>query len=98
MAKFEVNEELVRKLADLLQETGLNEIEYEANNQRIRVARGGGAVRVSWLTNGHRRRGRSVRRPRCTGRSVLPRLSDRSGVCRFAESRPAPKSARSELT
>ncbi|NIA68771.1 acetyl-CoA carboxylase, biotin carboxyl carrier protein [Pelagibius litoralis] len=44
MAKFEVNEELVRKLADLLQETGLNEIEYEINNHRIRVAKGAGAV------------------------------------------------------
>lgn len=44
MAKFEVNEELVRKLADLLQETGLNEIEYEVNNHRIRVAKGAGAV------------------------------------------------------
>ena len=40
MAKFEVSEELVRKLADLLQETGLNEIEYEVNNHRIRVAKG----------------------------------------------------------
>jgi acetyl-CoA carboxylase biotin carboxyl carrier protein len=39
MAKFEVNEELVRKLADLLQETGLTEIEYEVNNHRIRVAK-----------------------------------------------------------
>lgn len=39
MAKFEVNEELVRKLADLLQETGLSEIEYEVNNHRIRVAK-----------------------------------------------------------
>jgi acetyl-CoA carboxylase biotin carboxyl carrier protein len=39
MAKFDVNEELVRKLADLLQETGLTEIEYEVNNQRIRVAK-----------------------------------------------------------
>ncbi len=38
--KFEVNEELVRKLADLLQETGLNEIEYEVNDHRIRVAKG----------------------------------------------------------
>jgi acetyl-CoA carboxylase biotin carboxyl carrier protein len=39
MAKFDVNEELVRKLADLLQETGLTEIEYEVNDQRIRVAK-----------------------------------------------------------
>ena len=39
MAKFEVNEELVRKLADLLQETGLTEIEYEVDKHRIRVAK-----------------------------------------------------------
>jgi len=44
MAKFEVNEELVRKLADLLQETGLNEIEYEVNNHRIRVAKNAGVA------------------------------------------------------
>jgi acetyl-CoA carboxylase biotin carboxyl carrier protein len=39
MAKFQVNEELVRKLADLLQETGLTEIEYEVDDYRIRVAK-----------------------------------------------------------
>ncbi|MGF1591647.1 MAG: acetyl-CoA carboxylase biotin carboxyl carrier protein [Kiloniellaceae bacterium] len=44
MAKFEVNEELVRKLADLLQETGLSEIEYEVNNHRIRVAKSSGVT------------------------------------------------------
>jgi len=47
MAKFEVNEELVRKLADLLQETGLNEIEYEVNNHRIRVAKSAGVTTVA---------------------------------------------------
>jgi acetyl-CoA carboxylase biotin carboxyl carrier protein len=47
MAKFEVNEELVRKLADLLQETGLNEIEYEVNNHRIRVAKHPGVTTVA---------------------------------------------------
>lgn len=47
MAKFEVNEELVRKLADLLQETGLNEIEYEVNNHRIRVAKNAGVTAVA---------------------------------------------------
>jgi acetyl-CoA carboxylase biotin carboxyl carrier protein len=41
MAKFDVDEALVRKLAELLQETGLNEIEYESGTQRIRVNRGG---------------------------------------------------------
>ena len=39
MAKFEPDEELVRRLSSLLAETGLSEIEYEANGQRIRVAR-----------------------------------------------------------
>jgi acetyl-CoA carboxylase biotin carboxyl carrier protein len=47
MAKFEVNEELVRKLADLLQETGLNEIEYEVNNHRIRVAKSAAVTTVA---------------------------------------------------
>ena len=47
MAKFEVNEELVRKLADLLQETGLNEIEYEVNNHRIRVAKNAGVMTMA---------------------------------------------------
>ncbi|HMA13777.1 MAG: acetyl-CoA carboxylase biotin carboxyl carrier protein [Bacteroidota bacterium] len=44
MAKFEVNEELVRKLADLLQETGLTEIEYEGAGHRIRVAKSVGVA------------------------------------------------------
>lgn len=39
MAKFDVDEALVRKLADLLQQTGLTEIEYENGPQRIRVNR-----------------------------------------------------------
>ncbi|MBM3560306.1 MAG: acetyl-CoA carboxylase, biotin carboxyl carrier protein, partial [Alphaproteobacteria bacterium] len=34
---FDVDADLVRKLADLLVETGLGEIEYEANGRRIRV-------------------------------------------------------------
>ncbi|TXH35622.1 MAG: acetyl-CoA carboxylase biotin carboxyl carrier protein [Rhodospirillaceae bacterium] len=37
MSKFDVDDVLVRKLAKLLQETGLTEIEYENNGQRIRV-------------------------------------------------------------
>lgn len=37
MSKFDVDDALVRKLAKLLQETGLTEIEYENNGQRIRV-------------------------------------------------------------
>jgi acetyl-CoA carboxylase biotin carboxyl carrier protein len=44
MPDFDVDEELVRKLSGLLEETGLSEIEYEAGGRRIRVARGGAAA------------------------------------------------------
>jgi acetyl-CoA carboxylase biotin carboxyl carrier protein len=44
MPKFDVDDALVRKLATLLADTGLTEIEYEAGEQRIRVSRGGGTV------------------------------------------------------
>ncbi len=43
MAKFEPDDELIRRLAALLQETGLSEIEYEAEGRRIRVGRGSAA-------------------------------------------------------
>jgi acetyl-CoA carboxylase biotin carboxyl carrier protein len=39
MPKLEVDEALVRKLAQLLTETGLAEIEFESGGQRIRVNR-----------------------------------------------------------
>jgi len=39
MADFELDEELVRRLSHLLQETDLSEIEYETGGCRIRVAR-----------------------------------------------------------
>ncbi|HEX9768492.1 MAG TPA: acetyl-CoA carboxylase biotin carboxyl carrier protein subunit [Kiloniellales bacterium] len=39
MAKLECDEALIRRLSELLEETGLSEIEYEAEGQRIRVAR-----------------------------------------------------------
>lgn len=35
---FDIDSELVRKLSDLLAETGLGEIEYEDGGKRIRVA------------------------------------------------------------
>ena len=40
MANFGPDEKLIRKLAQLLEESGLNEIEYEAAGERIRVSRG----------------------------------------------------------
>ena len=44
MAKLEFDEALVRRLSELLEETGLSEIEYETEGHRIRVARTGPAV------------------------------------------------------
>ena len=37
--KFDIDPDLVRKLSELLDETGLSEIEYESSGRRIRVAR-----------------------------------------------------------
>ena len=48
--KFDIDPDLVRKLSDLLGETGLSEIEYESAGRRIRVARnnnGNGLVMTS---------------------------------------------------
>ena len=47
MPKLDIDEALLRKLAQLLNETGLTEIEYENNGQRIRVNRGGGPTVIA---------------------------------------------------
>ncbi len=44
MAKFDVDEALVRKLAGLLDDADLTEIEYRAGEQTIRVSRGAGGL------------------------------------------------------
>jgi len=50
MSKFDVDEALIRKLAKLLKETGLTEIEYETDDARIRVNSGaGGATGPAFL-------------------------------------------------
>ena len=41
MAKFDVDADLVRKLATLITETGLTELEYSEGEKRIRLQRGG---------------------------------------------------------
>lgn len=41
MAKMQVDKELIRELANLLDETNLTEIEVEEGERRIRIARGG---------------------------------------------------------
>ena len=43
MSKFDIDEALIRKLAGLLKETGLTEIEFETDDARIRVNAGGTA-------------------------------------------------------
>jgi acetyl-CoA carboxylase biotin carboxyl carrier protein len=42
--KLTVDQDLIRQLAKLLEETGLSEIEIEQDDNRIRVGRGGGRV------------------------------------------------------
>jgi acetyl-CoA carboxylase biotin carboxyl carrier protein len=44
MPRFDIDSELVLKLANLLREAGLGEIEYEAEGRRIRVALPGAVV------------------------------------------------------
>ena len=46
MANFDIDGDLIRKLADLLSETGLTEIEFAEGEKRIRVTRGGTAASV----------------------------------------------------
>jgi acetyl-CoA carboxylase biotin carboxyl carrier protein len=41
MANFDIDGDLIRKLADLLRETGLSEIEFAEGEKSIRVTRGG---------------------------------------------------------
>jgi|SRR4051794_12013997 acetyl-CoA carboxylase biotin carboxyl carrier protein len=43
-AKSNIDQDLIRELAKLLEETGLSELEIEQEGTRIRVARGGRAV------------------------------------------------------
>jgi acetyl-CoA carboxylase biotin carboxyl carrier protein len=49
MSKFDVDEALVRKLAQLLKDTGLSEIEFESEGKRIRVNSG----RISTTMSGN---------------------------------------------
>jgi acetyl-CoA carboxylase biotin carboxyl carrier protein len=41
MATFDIDSEFIRKMAGLLEETGLTEIEYAEGERRIRLTRGG---------------------------------------------------------
>ena len=46
MSKFDIDEALIRKLAQLLKETGLTEIEFEKEGARVRVNAGGSGPAV----------------------------------------------------
>lgn len=39
MASFDIDSDFIRKLADLLQETGLSEIEFQEGDKRLKVSR-----------------------------------------------------------
>ena len=47
MAKSEIDSDMVRQLAELLDETGLTEIEYGKADWKIRVAKGGTVVQAA---------------------------------------------------
>jgi len=47
MANFDIDGDLIRKLADLLRDTGLTEIEFAEGDKRLRVTRGGVAAPVA---------------------------------------------------
>ncbi len=53
ITKLNINPDLIRELSRLLDETGLNEIEYEARGRRIRVRRDGGGAPVSTVVLPH---------------------------------------------
>jgi len=52
MARFDVDEVLVRKLSSLLDETGLTEIEYAKGEEHIRVSRGAVAAAAALPAGG----------------------------------------------
>ena len=47
MASFDIDGDLIRKLADLLRETGLTEVEFAEGERRIRVTRQTSVAAVS---------------------------------------------------
>jgi acetyl-CoA carboxylase biotin carboxyl carrier protein len=47
MTKFDIDEALIRKLAKLLKETGLTEIEFETDEARVRVNAGASGAMIA---------------------------------------------------
>lgn len=64
MAKLKIDQDLVRELAALLDETGLAEIEWEQEGQRVRVSRAHGVSMAPTVA--------PAPTPPTTGRAVTP--------------------------
>jgi acetyl-CoA carboxylase biotin carboxyl carrier protein len=67
MPNFDVDEALVRKLAGLLDETGLTEIEYRSGEQTVRVSRNAAAAVYSPGVAPHAEHPAEEKRPADTG-------------------------------
>ena len=50
-AKFKIDGDAIRQLAEILVDTKLTEIEYEDDGRRIRVSRGGGIQSATVMTH-----------------------------------------------
>ena len=100
--KASVDQDLIRELAELLDETGLSEIEIERDGMRVRVARAAAveaaaaAVRAAAAAQ-RRRRPRPTPRPRSTIRAKHPGCvqSPMVGTAYLAPSPAPPPSSRS---
>ena len=67
------DKDLIRELAELLDETGLTEIEIEHEGRRVRVARGGGkAVFAAEIPDARAARGRGGPRRGPRSSSSIP--------------------------
>jgi len=69
MARTQIDDELVRRLAALLEETNLTEIEYEVGGLRLRVARAGAPVAAHY----------AAPLPASAGPGAAPTAPDNSG-------------------
>ena len=75
MAKFEMDTEFIRKLAKLLEETNLGEIEMADGERRIRVARPAVAPLGAVAMPPPPMAGRAPMRGRCAPRRRQPTIS-----------------------
>ena len=90
--KFDVDPDLVRKLAELLGENGLSEIEYESTGRRIRVARqiSGGPAVVSYDAASAAPAATPATEEAPAARSGTPIVSPMVGTCLLYTS-PSPR-------